>query len=124
MRIRKAYAYRKNQYVAYLKIRCIFAAKIITTGLCTYSIKLDDNLVDQVRPSFSDDIALQRWLEEQLEYVLRQFYTKERQETLRKAREAIEAMRQQSELNGNSELTLNEINEEIRLSREARKTAV
>jgi hypothetical protein len=55
---------------------------------------------------------------------LRQFYTKERQETLRKAREAIEAMRQQSELNGNSELTLNEINEEIRLSREARKTAV
>jgi predicted metal-dependent hydrolase len=92
--------------------------------MCTYSIKLDDNLVDQVRPSFSDDIALQRWLEEQLEYVLRQFYTKERQETLRKAREAIEAMRQQSELNGNSELTLNEINEEIRLSREARKTAV
>lgn len=80
--------------------------------------------MDQVRPSFSDDIALQRWLEEQLEYVLRQFYTKERQETLRKAREAIEAMRQQSELNGNSELTLNEINEEIRLSREARKTAV
>lgn len=92
--------------------------------MCTYSIKLDDSLVDQVRPSFSDDIALQRWLEEQLEYVLRQFYTKERQETLRKAREAIEAMRQQSELNGNSELTLNEINEEIRLSREARKTAV
>lgn len=92
--------------------------------MCTYSIKLDDNLVDQVQPSFSDDIALQRWLEEQLEYVLRQFYTKERQETLRKAREAIEAMRQQSELNGNSELTLNEINEEIRLSREARKTAV
>lgn len=92
--------------------------------MCTYSIKLDDNLVDRVRPSFSDDIALQRWLEEQLEYVLRQFYTKERQETLRKAREAIEAMRQQSELNGNSELTLNEINEEIRLSREARKTAV
>ena len=92
--------------------------------MCTYSLKLDDSLVDQVRPSFSDDIALQRWLEEQLEHVLRQYYAKERQETLRKAREAIEAMRQQSELNGNSELTLDEINEEIRQSREARKSAV
>ena len=92
--------------------------------MCTYSLKLDDSLVDQVRPSFSDDIALQRWLEEQLEHVLRQYYAKERQETLRKAREAIEAMRQQSELNGNSKLTLDEINEEIRQSREARKSAV
>ena len=92
--------------------------------MCTYSLKLDDSLVDQVRPSFSDDIALQRWLEEQLEHVLRQYYAKERQTVLRKAREAIEAMRQQSELNGNSELTLDEINEEIRQSREARKSAV
>ena len=39
-----------------------------------------------------------------------------------KAREAIEAMRQQSEQNGNSELTLEEINEEIRQSRIDRKT--
>ena len=39
-------------------------------------------------------------------------------------RKAIEAMRIQSEQNGNAELTLDDINEEIRLTRKARKIAV
>jgi len=38
-----------------------------------------------------------------------------------KARDAISAMRRQSEGNGNAELTLDEINDEIRLAREARR---
>ena len=38
-----------------------------------------------------------------------------------KAREAIKAMRRQSEENGNDGLTLEEINDEIRQAREARK---
>jgi len=38
-----------------------------------------------------------------------------------KAREAIKAMRRQSEENGNNGLTLEEINDEIRQAREARK---
>ena len=38
-----------------------------------------------------------------------------------KARKAIKAMRRQSEENGNSELTLEEINDQIRLAREARR---
>ena len=38
-----------------------------------------------------------------------------------KAREAIKAMRMQSEENGNNGLTLEEINDEIRQAREARK---
>ena len=40
---------------------------------------------------------------------------------LSRAREAIEEMRLESEANGNSELTLDEINEEIRQSRLERK---
>ena len=39
----------------------------------------------------------------------------------KKAQKAIDAMRQQSELNGNSELSLEEINEEIRQVRLSRK---
>ena len=38
-----------------------------------------------------------------------------------KAREAIKAMRRQSEENGNDGLTLEEINDEIRQAREARR---
>lgn len=38
-----------------------------------------------------------------------------------KAREAIKAMRRQSEENGNNGLTLEEINDEIRQAREARR---
>jgi len=38
-----------------------------------------------------------------------------------KAREAISAMRRQSEENGNAELTLEDINDEIRQAREARR---
>ena len=38
-----------------------------------------------------------------------------------RAREAIRAMRRQSEENGNAEMTLDDINSEIRMVREARK---
>jgi len=38
-----------------------------------------------------------------------------------RAREAISAMRRQSEENGNAEMTLDDINSEIRMVREARK---
>ena len=40
------------------------------------------------------------------------------------ARKAIDEMRQQSEENGNSEMTLDEINAEIRAARHARKEKV
>lgn len=42
-------------------------------------------------------------------------------EILTEARDAIKEMRSESESNGNSEMTLDEINEEIRQSRLARK---
>ena len=52
--------------------------------------------------------------------LLGQYFAKRAEETIVKranARAAIEAMRQQSEQNGDSEMTLEEINEEIRQTR-------
>lgn len=89
--------------------------------MCSYNIRLDDALVEKVRPSFSDDQALELWLQQQLEITLRNYYTL--MEKRAKARKAVEAMRHQSESNGNSELTLEEINAEIRQAREERKNA-
>ena len=88
--------------------------------MCTYTINLNDQLVYQVRKSFSDEEAMKSWLQRQVEELLKEFNTNQ-QITNAKARQAIEAMRKQSELNGNSELSLDEINNEIRMARRARK---
>ena len=90
--------------------------------MCSYNITLSDTLVEKVRPSFADDEALALWLQEQIEALLLDYY--KRQETRQRARIAIAAMRQQSEINGNSELTLEEINVEIRQARQERKNAI
>ena len=92
--------------------------------MCTYNITLNDTLVEQVRNSFEDEQALERWLQEQMELALLQLYNNQRQVVLSKARLTIEDMRQQSEENGNSEMTLDEINEEIRQARLERKNTV
>jgi hypothetical protein len=89
--------------------------------MCTYNITLNDTLVEQVRDSFDDEQALERWLQEQMELALLQLYNNQRQAVLSKARQTIEDMRQHSEENGNSEMTLDEINEEIRQARLERK---
>ena len=90
--------------------------------MCSYNITLDETLVDKIRPSFADDEALELWIQQQLEELLLNLYL--RQETKNRARQAITAMRQQSEDNGNSELTLEEIDAEIRQAREDRKNAI
>ena len=90
--------------------------------MCTYNITLNDTLVEQVRNSFEDEQALERWLQEQMELALLQLYNSQRQAVLSKARQTIDAMRQHSEKNGNSKLTLDEINEEIRQARLGRKS--
>lgn len=87
--------------------------------MCSYNITLNDTLVEKVRPSFADDQALTLWLQQRIEELLLDFYA--RQEVRTRARKAILAMRQQSESNGNSELTIEEINEEIRQARQERK---
>lgn len=87
--------------------------------MCSYNITLSDTLMEKVRPAFADDKALEQWLQQQMEELLLNFYL--RQETRNRARKAVAAMRQQSESNGNSEMTLDEINEEIRRARQERK---
>ena len=53
---------------------CIILQQIITT-MCTRTIRINDTLIEQVRPIFPDDEALQTWLEQQLETALIQFAT-------------------------------------------------
>lgn len=53
-----------------------FAAN--TSTMCTRTIRINDTLIEQVRPNFPDDEALQTWLEQQLEAALIQFATEKR----------------------------------------------
>ena len=48
--------------------------------MCTYSITLNDNLVNQVRSEFPNDEALQQWLEDQIEDVLIRYKAQKRLE--------------------------------------------
>ena len=41
--------------------------------MCTRTIRINDRLLEQVRPVFPNDDDLQRWLEEQMESVLMSF---------------------------------------------------
>lgn len=91
--------------------------------MCTYNISLNDDLVMQARQSFSSESLMTSWIQQQVETLLKEF--NERQQTVRmNARNAIDAMRKESEMNGNSNLTLDEINKEIRLARKSRKASV
>ncbi len=87
--------------------------------MCSYTITLDDTIVEKVRPSFADDQALELWLQQQIEELLLRHYTQ--QEKRNRARKAVLAMRKQSEANGNSKMTLDEINAEIQQARQERK---
>ena len=89
--------------------------------MCNYNITINDSLVEKVRPSFADDSALELWLQRQIEELLLDFYR--RQEAKQSAKKDIADMRQQSESNGNSNMTLEEINAEISQARQERKNA-
>ena len=88
-----------------------------------YNISLNDELVRQTRQSFASEEKMTAWIQPQLEALLTDFNA--RQQTARqKARQAIEAMRRQSEENGNDAMTLDDINEEIFQARATRKATV
>ena len=89
--------------------------------MCSYSITLNDSIIEKIRPSFANEKALEQWLQQQMEAMVIEYYALLKKRA--NARIAIQAMRTQSEQNGNSELTLEEINEEIRRSRQERKSA-
>lgn len=41
--------------------------------MCTRTIHINDSLLERVRPMFPDDDVLQRWLEQQMEIVLKYY---------------------------------------------------
>jgi len=90
--------------------------------MCTYNITLNDEVLNETRRSFASESAMDAWLQQQVEALLVTFNA--RQAAKARARLAIEAMRRQSEQNGNAQLSLDEINNEIRLARKARKAAL
>ena len=89
--------------------------------MCMYNITLNDELVGRTRQSFTSEAEMTEWLQRQVEALLVEFNSK--QAIKANARKAIEAMRRQSEQNGNAEMSLDDINKEIRLARNARKVA-
>jgi hypothetical protein len=85
-----------------------------------YNLSLNDEIVRRTRQSFASETEMTAWLQRQVEALLIEYNTT--QQTIRsKAREAVEAMRNISERNGNSEMTLTDINSEISQTRQARK---
>ena len=88
--------------------------------MCMYNLALNDELVRRTRQSFASETDMTAWLQRQVEALLIEYNTRQ-QIIRRKAREAVEVMRNISEQNGNSEMTLEDINREIQLAREARK---
>jgi hypothetical protein len=47
--------------------------------MCSYNITLSDSLVEKVRPSFADDKALTLWLQQQMEEILLNRLTQQKQ---------------------------------------------
>ena len=76
-----------------------------------YNITLNDELVKETRRLFESEAAMKDWLQQQVEALLMAYNSSH----------AIKAMRRQSEENGNAEMTLDEINNEIQLARKDRR---
>ena len=91
--------------------------------MCVYKLVLNDELVQRTRMSFANEADMTAWLQRQVEALMIEYNTKQ-QTIRRKARAAVEVMREISEQNGNSEMTLEDINREIQQARQARKVIV
>ena len=89
--------------------------------MCMYNLTLDDELVQRTSRSFASEADMTAWLQRQVEALLIEYNTTQ-QTVRRKAQEAVDVMRDISEQNGNSRMTLEDINREIQLAREARKS--
>lgn len=87
--------------------------------MCMYNLTLNDELVQRTRRSFANETDMTAWLQRQVEALLIE-YNAAQQTVRRNARAAIATMRRQSELNGNSEMMLEDINNEILQARQVR----
>ena len=91
--------------------------------MCIYNITLNDELLNETRRSFASKTDMDAWLQQQVEAMLMS-YNASQQAIRQNARQAIAAMRKQSEEHGNADMTLDEINSEIRQARQNRKASV
>ena len=41
--------------------------------MCTYNVKIEDEVMEMVKPHFDGDAALRVWIERQLEKVMREY---------------------------------------------------
>lgn len=89
--------------------------------MCMYNLALNDELVRRTRQSFANEDDMKAWLQRQVEALMIEYNTSQ-QMVRRNARAAIAAMRRQSELNGNAEMSLQDINTEIQQVRLERKS--
>lgn len=91
--------------------------------MCMYNLSLNDELVRRTRQSFSSEMAMTSWLQKQVEAIMVEYNTTQ-QIVRRNARSAIASMRLKSEQNGNNNLSLEDINSEIRQVRNERNKRV
>ena len=88
--------------------------------MCMYNLALNDELVKRTRQSFATEADMKAWLQRQVEALMIEYNTSQ-QSVRRNARAAIASMRRQSELNGNSGMSLQDINNEIQQARQTTK---
>ena len=101
-----------------------FASQSLKKGdktMCMYNLALNDELVRRTRQSFANEDDMKAWLQRQVEALMIEYNTSQ-QMVRRNARAAIAAMCRQSELNGNAEMSLQDINTEIQQVRLERKS--
>ena len=91
--------------------------------MCMYKIAVNDELLQRTRQTFADERRMDAWLQQQVEALLLN-YTAQQATIRQKARAAVEAMRNQSEENGNALMSLEDINREIQQTRQARRVRV
>ena len=46
--------------------------------MCTYNISVSDSLMERIRPAFSSEEAVERWLQQQMNIVLLEFASKQK----------------------------------------------
>lgn len=46
--------------------------------MCTYNITVNDSLMEEIRPAFPNEEAVERWLQQQMNIILLEFASKQR----------------------------------------------
>ena len=52
--------------------------------MCTYSISVNDTLMEAIRPAFSDEKAFEQWLQRQMDMIIVEFVAKQKTSIKRK----------------------------------------